>query len=502
MRATKSLLVCMSMILLIVATTDIFVIGQPNQFNITNIEPNTLYPGTVFAVNGGQFIEGSSQIYFGQSTGLETYFESENRLVAIVPLVSRFCGEQGIIVKTEVNINNSLAQIDSNFVVKDIQCQNPNNLMPATPTISNVTQLDLISGEAAIRIEGRNLIPSDNTGYTFYDRYTTGGPYPYTQVRVYNSDYEYIGRGQYQSFGQMRFNLPEDVYCGEYQVELTNYFSESQVSNYNVPSSVSLVQINEYCQGGNVIPPENGEIPGGYEVMNLELPSTAYVNEQINGSVQVQYIGSYFPDNVMGLYVNGELRDTQELDMDPDETSTYPLSFNFDRPGSYEIEIRVGDSYQSQTIDVQSENGTGPPPPTQGGNTLADYDMDGDCVMSDTEFFVATDAWISESISDLLFFSAVDAWIGQSNICTTAASASVIELSLTPQGMLISTTTGAALGAVAIYDANGRLVFRSSAPNPKLFWNLRDVVNHPVANGVYFVRVGNSGEVYKFVVMK
>jgi len=326
--------------------------------------------------------------------------------------------------------------------------------------------------------------------------FSINNAYPYTQVRVYNDDYEYEGQGDYESFGRMRFEFPDGVYCGTYTVSVQNRIPSSPSSL----TTTSQVSINENCLGnGN----DNGNgQAGGYEVMNLELPSTAYVNEQINGSVQVQYIGSYFPDNVMGLYVNGELRDTQELDMDPDETSTYPLSFNFDRPGSYEIEIRVGDSYQSQTIDVQSENGTGPPPPTQGGNTLADYDMDGDCVMSDTEFFVATDAWISESISDLLFFSAVDAWIGQSNICTTAASASVIELSLTPQGMLISTTTGAALGAVAIYDANGRLVFRSSAPNPKLFWNLRDVVNHPVANGVYFVRVGNSGEVYKFVVMK
>jgi len=132
-------------------------VAQPNQFNIANIQPNTLYPGTVFAVNGGQFIENNSEIYFGQSTRLETYFESENRLVAIVPLEPNICGEQGIIVKTEVNINNSPAQIDSNFVVKDIQCPNQNNLTPAAPEIDDITVLDVISG-AAIRLRGENFI--------------------------------------------------------------------------------------------------------------------------------------------------------------------------------------------------------------------------------------------------------------------------------------------------------------------------------------------------------
>lgn len=142
-----------------------------------------------------------------------------------------------------------------------------------------------------------------------------------------------------------------------------------------------------------------------------------------------------------------------------------------------------------------------PPPPTppMKGDALADYDLDGDCVLSDTEFFAMTDAWIAEQIDDLLFFAGVDAWIGQTDICAVTAGSS-IRMSKLPRGLLISNALGEPIGVLSIYDMDGRTVFHRQGMGLRLLWDLRDDLGKPVANGVYLLKFGT--ELKKLVVMR
>ena len=473
--------------------------AQPNQFNITNIEPSNLAPGTVFAVNGGPFIDENSEIYIGGAFALETHYQNENKLIAIIPLEANICGEQGIIVKTTVNLNNTPTPVDSNFVVKVINCPNPNDIKPIDPKIDQVQLLDLVSG-AGIQLTGQNFIPpTDN--FTFYGRYSNNN-YPYTEVRVYNDSYEYKGPGEFQSFGVMRFYFEDGVYCGDYKVEAKNHFASNVVS---VPPPGQFFSqynftIDEYCipQNGNA-PPENG-VQTGYEVMNLNLPSTAYVNDLIQGTVEIKHTGSYSVREEMELWVNGEKRDTEEILITGSETKTFPLQFRFDRPGNYNVEIRVNESYKKYSIEVSSQNGNTPQPqPSPGGNDLSSYDSDGNCELSDPEFFSLLDAWLSNSASDSTFFAGVDAWIGGGGICSSSAAGEAVQLQMSSQGLSIKSSESS-LGLVNIYDAAGREVYSHNSTSNRLVWNLRDVSGSPVANGVYLASI--NGELKKFIVIR
>jgi hypothetical protein len=142
-----------------------------------------------------------------------------------------------------------------------------------------------------------------------------------------------------------------------------------------------------------------------------------------------------------------------------------------------------------------------PPPPIIGGNDLEDFDLDGDCVLSDIEFFAMTDAWIAAQIDDLLFFAGVDAWIGQTNICVAVASFAISMRQL-PRGILLSSSNTERLGSISIFDISGRLVFRKTAMGSKLIWTLQDVRGQRVANGVYFVQFGKSSDIKSFIVLR
>lgn len=475
--------------------------AQPVPVVIGGIDPNQLYPGTVVKVSGGPFLEingdfGSIVYFMDLNAPVGTHFESSSALVFVVPVGEQLCGTRAIMVKNYVNLNNQPTPLDSNPVIHEIKCPNPNNIQPANPEIDDVTLLDPLLGHS-IEITGENLIPELKSHAPVL---VGGTSYPYTEIRMYNDDHEFAGRGEYRSFGVMRFNIDEDLYCGTYKVEAKNYISSNLISPVSPSSNSATVDIYERCIGGNNgAPPENG-VATGYEVMRLSLPDTAHVDERIEGNVQIKHTGSYAARADMQLYVNGERKDTQEILISGDETKSYPLSFRFDRPGDYEIEIRVNESYKKKSIEVSSQNGTSPPP--AGGGALKDYDLDGNCTLSDTEFFNITDAWISESVSDLLFFSAVDAWIGQSSVCAAAASTSSIELKSTPRGILLSMRGGDSLGQISVYDINGNQIFESYEAGTKLFWKMQNELGDAVANGIYFIRFGKTGELRKFVVMR
>ena len=99
------------------------------------------------------------------------------------------------------------------------------------------------------------------------------------------------------------------------------------------------------------------------------------------------------------------------------------------------------------------------------------------------------------------FFGGIDAWMSQTNICRAAASSVTLRIERTTGGLLFS-TTGEALSEIAVFDLQGREIFSSFTGAQQLSWNLRNAAGAPVPNGVYFVRIGNSGELRKIVVIR
>ena len=130
------------------------------------------------------------------------------------------------------------------------------------------------------------------------------------------------------------------------------------------------------------------------------------------------------------------------------------------------------------------------PPPTSGGNSLADFDSNDNCALDDSEFFNAVDSWLSESISNSLFFDVLDAWIGQSDICAATVSLQ-IKTQQTSSGSVRFSVENVSSSAfnLAVFDLNGNLIHQQSSSGAQLVWNLRNANGNVVANGVYLYRV-------------
>jgi uncharacterized protein YkwD len=60
---------------------------------------------------------------------------------------------------------------------------------------------------------------------------------------------------------------------------------------------------------------------------------------------------------------------------------------------------------------------TPPPVAPPSGSGLAQYDLDQNCFFGNTEFFLALDDWIADSLDNSTFFQVVDAWIQNSSFC-------------------------------------------------------------------------------------
>jgi hypothetical protein len=130
-----------------------------------------------------------------------------------------------------------------------------------------------------------------------------------------------------------------------------------------------------------------------------------------------------------------------------------------------------------------------PPPPPPAGEEIEDYDTDGDCSISDIEFFVAADQWIAVTIDDALFFAVLDAWIGEANVC--GASASRMDVSIQAslangRNLLFESQENQVESlAIRIYDLSGQLIFASNSIGSQLSWDLRTSNGDSVSNGVY-----------------
>jgi hypothetical protein len=139
----------------------------------------------------------------------------------------------------------------------------------------------------------------------------------------------------------------------------------------------------------------------------------------------------------------------------------------------------------------------GPPPPSGGGSSLASYDTNSDCLLSNPEFFSLIDAWLGGSLADIVFFSGIDAWIGESNICSPAVSAGVQALTLdgVDLDLAVRSANFHAIGQgiesmeVDVFALNGERIFSQTASGSKLAWNMRSSDGSTISNGAYLYTV-------------
>jgi len=485
-------------------------LAQPTTVNIATVRPPSIQIGTVVAVEGGPFQshEGNTgtTIWFPDfNAPLSTYVESSSRLVFFIPAGTPLCGEQQMVARTYINLNNQESFFDSNPVVIDVDCPTGTGAALARPRINLLSILTGLNGEKTLRIEGSQIIPNALADELIFGN---SDPSPRTEVRIYNSNFDETYFAQYTKYEEAEVELPNNFPCGEFTVELRNY-DGSDFSDPSLDQGRSTLRHTINCdENTGVLEP--GEDVGPFIVDRIELPNTIYSGERFQGSVYVKLAGSvdvrdiFIAQYELELYLDGDLRDTIRLDLSEftngsSEGKGFPFAFTLQRTGSHEIEARVRDSDKMVSFDVMSENGTAPPP-TQGGDELYEYDSDNNCELSDTEFFVLLDGWLSGSASDILFFSGVDAWIGGSNVCPVSVSAGAISLSASTDGLSVESNTS--LGAVNIYDSNGREVFTQITTRNILVWNLRTTDGNALANGVYFVSIANTGELRKVMLLR
>ena len=177
------------------------------------------------------------------------------------------------------------------------------------------------------------------------------------------------------------------------------------------------------------------------------------------------------------------------------------------------IDVIAGSSTRTITPPREDPPSEEPPseeppssvPPTRDlspNSNLADYDNDGDCALSDTEFFSLVDDWTAEAITNTLFYEAIDAWMAQRNICALATRNSPLQMRMANDRLVITPSGINRAISISIYDANGKRVHAQSSAGNRLVWNLRDAQDRPVANGVYFVHIESTGELRIFVILR
>jgi hypothetical protein len=108
---------------------------------------------------------------------------------------------------------------------------------------------------------------------------------------------------------------------------------------------------------------------------------------------------------------------------------------------------------------------------------LAQFDLNGNGVIDDAEFFMVIDRWIAGGISDGVFFAVIDAWITQSTVRAGGAAAR-LSVRVLPGG-----ASFVARGAVAlqleVFDTQGKQLYVGTTSGGRLLWP-----GSP-ANGVY-----------------
>jgi len=329
----------------------------------------------------------------------------------------------------------------------------------------------------------------------------------------------FVSTGSYQSYilfdaqetpftsnlssSTLEFFVPSNAECGDHTVQVSNPRS-GQIPKY---SNVYVLEVP--CEDDGLSPPSNGGT--AFAIQSFE-PS----NEGRSGDI-VEIRGSGFDQNSLIYFESrGDLKTEYvssrqlKFEVPPNlDCGTYDVWVENLRESTNQLEFEVrscSGGTEPPDDDPPGEDpppggGINPPPtPPIGSDDLEDYDTDGDCTLSDIEFFVLLDAWLAEDIDDITFFAGVDAWIGELNICSAVASSNLVSLRVGAHGLHISASDSAGLGAVKVYDTSGKLIFSQNTQSNGLVWNLRDVMNHPVANGVYIVSVNQ--EVKLIIIMR
>ena len=508
----------LALTLTLILLSSVSVQAQPTTVNISTVRPPSHQAGTVMAIQGGPFqpVSGDtgSVVWLPDfNAPLNTHVESSSRLIAMIPTGTHMCGEQQLVVRTYVNLNNQESFFDSNTVVIDIDCPGGTGQQLDRPRVDLLSTINGLNGEKTLRIEGDNLVPNALATEVIFGN---AKPTPRTEVRVSNESYDNTFILQSSKYEEGEVELPSNFPCGEYYVELKNYH-DGQVSEPSFDQGRSTLRNTLNCQDNtSVLEPNEDE--GIFVVDRLELPEKAYVGERFQGSVYIKINDSgpgettFFAQAQMLLLLDGEERDTRTLNLSDftngsAEGRSFPFDFTLETSGSREIEVRIGESYKKKTVNVESRNGNGTPPneelpPQTGSANLSDYDSNGDCKFNDTEFFNVLDAWLSESITNSTFFSGVDAWLGETNVCSASSSSTTLRTQMNGTSFVFATSGGSPIGTVKIYDMQGQVVFSKSAQGSELVWNLMNDLGQRVANGVYIVRFENVSEIRKLVVMR
>jgi len=330
-----------------------------------------------------------------------------------------------------------------------------------------------------------------------------------------------------KSSTELTFTVPDDITCGQHLVQIRNDGAFLPFANNLIQQSVPIgFEVRCPSEILNPIPPVEDPPPSGdtpeYEIVDLDLPSSAEVGEPINGSVEISNRSfEDGDDEELQIYINNQLEATQSVSVEASSAETYPLNFSFSETGNFLIRVELVDDEIATTISVTGQAGSNNqnPPPSDSGD-LAELDANGNCSLDDSEFFVAADGWIAGTMSDVNFFAAVDAWIGQSDICTSTAAvnrsnestsrAVAIALNWGWNGLQISALGNTERLRVEIYNTHGRRIDSLDASSNGLFWNLQDSRGRQLANGVYLCQVnaydlsGNviSREIFKVVVVR
>jgi len=140
------------------------------------------------------------------------------------------------------------------------------------------------------------------------------------------------------------------------------------------------------------------------------------------------------------------------------------------------------------------------PPPGGGASVLKRFDLNGNDLIDDPEFFAIIDAWVAGRLDNPTFFRAVDLWVYQQLISAAKVQEIELMLSSTAQALdIVARGGGIASLALEVFRLDGRRLFTREELGPLLSWDLR-AGDRPLANGVYLyvVRVrGLDGRLLK-----
>jgi hypothetical protein len=470
--------------------------SQSGLLVINSLDPLKGGKGQLVRVLGGPFDRLNVDVKF-DGVSQETTYRSSSELWFVTPDTTS-CGAHSVMVRSRVELPGvGMTPMDSNPVIYTAICKGAATPSRSKPTIRDYSIRHIGGGNYEIVVEGNNFLP-------------TSDEYPRTVIEMKRTTATgFAARGfatELRRFGEVISTAGSFICSENFELRVYNQhgsgFAPGLKEYSNEMESISITS--------NCTPSQEEEQTAELVLHSLNVPSEVQVGEEYSIIFTIQNSGSGASDPIdFSVYAGSdEVSSIPDLVLARDANFLFLERHTFSNTGEYTLQINAGPVSESRQITVVSgavtqpppDEELPPPPPVIGGN-LSDYDQDNDCKLSDGEFFNMIDAWISESIENLLFFSGVDAWIGQTNICASSAGHS-ISLRVIPQGVLISSAANFEIGPFSIYDMNGRPLFQSYTSGTNLFWNMRSEFGDRVANGVYFVRFGNMGELRKFVVMR